>query len=103
MDSWAIVDGVLKKNLSKEEIDKIPKGKYIKIKQGRIKGMIFESWWTDLEKETAIDFSYMTFRTDIMNARQEFFKMHGIKPICLKSYILPPENFTEEGVRLPNE
>ena len=102
-----VLDGKVIINPSKKELAKYTDDKKIAIYKGHIHNMVFENWWTDIKKQTVLDFCYPLKNNEetvpIDTRRKDFFLNHNTKSVALRSYVLPPECFTEEGVILPNE
>ena len=98
-----ILNGVLQKNPSDEDIEKVPIKDRVEICKGRIVGFVFENWWLNIEQESQIDFSYNALAEgDVKKKRDDFFERLGHKPEALRKLILPPDYFSEEGVKIPD-
>lgn len=101
MDKYMILDGILQKNPTEEEINNVPIKDRIEVCKGRLPIFIFENWWLDIESGSQIDFQYRE-GDNVEEKRKAFFERIGKKPVSLRKLILPPDYFQENGVIIPD-
>ena len=106
---WVVIDGVVKKNPSKEEIENATEATYI---YGGQEDIVIQTWWVDYEHTKFIDFAYHISTIESLNPqispsfnpkydiRKAHFARHGIKetPQHLKSVTIPQSQITDEGI-----
>lgn len=106
---WVVIDGIVKKNPSKEEIETAKEVTYI---YGGQEDIVIQTWWVDYEHTKCIDFAYHINMIESLNPRifpsfnpkydirKEHFERFGIKntPQHLKSVIIPQSQITDDGI-----
>lgn len=100
MDKWYNLNGLLRKNPSKEDINKLPVNQVIFYAKG-INGIVREQWWVDIDRKTVLDFAYSVNEKNVGYLRDLHFKSYDIKPSFIRGYFLPPSWINNKGVRIP--
>lgn len=106
---WVFIDGEVKKNPSKEEIENAQEVTYI---YGGEEDVVIQTWWVDYEHTKCVDFAYIISIIESMNTkvspscnpkyvlRKAYFERFGIKntPQHLKSVTIPQSQITDDGI-----